>query len=370
MNEKAITDKKDKILMNIYGSSLGISMTALTVVAILEVFMLIYSVINISLFGPYIWEYRSFYIFLLSLALVYMWLNTYVKKDLARRFRLLNYANPLCAVLFFIWSLGITYSDLLKTGICDPTVFMTFSLVVPLSFFLFPSVYAVIVIAANALMISMSVAAGSGLGPLINLSIFFIFQFVLGISFLRLKIRLAQRIVEEEANADIDVMTGFMNRRVYEEDLKSIEAGSVPEDLVYIAIDINGLKEVNDKYGHDAGDRMIVGAAECIEKCFGSRGKLYRIGGDEYAAILTTRQEDLGALFAAYEECMRAWSESSGMSLSTSWGCVSAVDYPGKSITDLARTADAKMYAAKARFYQTCGQDRRRYIPQPEAAES
>ena len=319
---------------------------------------------------PFVWEYRSFYIALLSLALIYMGLNTYVKKDLARRFRLLNYANPLCAVLFFAWSLGITYSDLTKTGICDPTVFMTFSLVVPLSFFLFPTVYALLVIAANALMISMSVVAGGGIGPLINLSIFFIFQFVLGISFLRLKTKLAERIVEEEANADIDVMTGFLNRRVYEEDLKSYQDGSLPEDLVYVAIDINGLKEVNDQYGHDAGDRIIIGAAQCIEQCFGGRGKLYRVGGDEYAAMLTAGQEELGPLFAAYEECLRAWSESSGLSLSTSCGCVSAVDNPDKDITELARAADAKMYAAKARYYQTNGQDRRRYAPRPEPAES
>ena len=45
----------------------------------------------------------------------------------------------------------------------------------------------------------------------------------------------------------------------------------LPENLSYIAININGLKAVNDHFGHDAGDRTIIGAAQCIAQCFGDR---------------------------------------------------------------------------------------------------
>lgn len=338
-------------------------MTALTIVAVLEVLMLVYSVVNSPMYGPYLWNYRIFYISLLTIALVYMILHNFVKRDIEHRYRILNYANPLCAVFFFAWSVGITYSDLLLANIWDPTVFMTFSLVVPLSFFLFPKVYAVIVILANALMIYITLKASSTIGPLINLSIFFIFQFVLGISFLRLKTKLAERIVVEHENADFDVMTGFSNRRVYEEDMKRFLVEPLPENFCYIAFDINGLKDVNDHFGHDAGDRTIIGAAQHIGQCFGDRGTLYRIGGDEFVALITATREELNGLLVSFEASMNDWSDSSKSKLSMSYGCICSAEHPGSNITALAKMADEQMYKAKVKYYNTKGTDRRRYIP-------
>ena len=279
MKEKHTPDRRRKILKGVYSSTWETSVIALAMVAVLEIAMLIYSTINWALFGEYIWKYRIFYILLLSIALVYLGLYVFVKKDMDRRYVLLNVANPFCALFFFAWSLAITLSDALKYNVIDPAVFMTFSLTVPLSFFLFPAVYAAIVLAADIVMLYATATISGALGPMINLTIFFLFQLVLGVSYLRLKMRLAERIVQEEENAGIDVLTGFPNRRQYEDELKKLLTEPVPEDLVYIAIDMNGLKEVNDTYGHDVGDSLIVGAAQCIEQCFGKLGKRYRIGG-------------------------------------------------------------------------------------------
>ena len=194
---------------------------------------------------------------------------------------------------------------------------------------------------------------------MINGIIFYIFQIVLGINFIHLKVKLADRIVEEEDNAGLDVMTGFLNRRSYEDDINHDLAASVPDGLTYLAIDINGLKSVNDQYGHDAGDRLIIGAARCIEQCFGDKGKVYRIGGDEYAAILTSLPEDRDALLRTFEESMRAWSEKNALPLTASVGCVSAAELPGEGIHAIAKAADAKMYENKASYYQMKGHDRR-----------
>ena len=57
---------------------------------------------------------------------------------------------------------------------------------------------------------------------------------VLGISFLRIKMKLAERIVIEQENADIDVLTGCPNRRRYMEDLKKINGGQKQSDLIYL----------------------------------------------------------------------------------------------------------------------------------------
>ena len=56
------TARQNAILMGVYGSSMGISLTALTIVAVLEVFMLVYSVVNAPMYGGYLQQYRFFYI--------------------------------------------------------------------------------------------------------------------------------------------------------------------------------------------------------------------------------------------------------------------------------------------------------------------
>ena len=363
MKKNMSADRKARILAGIYRSSWGTSMVTQAIVAALEIFMLIYTRVNPALFGQYMAVYRRFYIGLLSAAAAYILLNIAIKRDLEHRYSWLNVANPLYAALYFAWALGITYFDAVKYGVADPTVFMTFSLTVPLSFFLFPAIYVVIVAASDVFMFYMMLTVSGSIGPLINLSIFIIFQLVLGISFLLLKMNLAERIISERENAEIDVLTGFANRRAYEKEIKRIAHESAHGALVYLAIDINELKEVNDSHGHEAGDRLIIGAANCIEQCFGSRGKLYRIGGDEFAVLFTATDGELDGLLSEYEGRMAAWSEQNGMTLTTAYGCASHAEYPNADITGLARMADRRMYEAKAAYYHDSGRDRRRYIP-------
>ena len=90
--------------------------------------------------------------------------------------------------------------------------------------------------------------------------LFIIFQLVLGISFLILKTQLAECISQERKNANVDVMTGCANRRAYITAMEALERNAEPRS--YLAIDINGLKEVNDNLGHEAGDKLIIGAAK------------------------------------------------------------------------------------------------------------
>ncbi|MBR0409944.1 MAG: diguanylate cyclase [Eubacterium sp.] len=341
---------------------MGISLTALALVSTLEIVMLIYSTINLSLYGNDLWKYRAYYISLLSVAVIYLFLYLYVRKDVNHRYVLLNIANPLCTVFFFGWAMLVTWSDAAKYGVIDSTIFMTFSLTIPLIFYMFPAAYGAITIIADTLMLYMIVAVSGSLASIINTSIFFVFQFVLGISFLRLKKILAERIVEEEDNADIDVMTGFFNRRVYEEDMERLGSEPLLDDLTYISIDLNGLKEINDTCGHEAGDKLIIGAARCIEQCFGEKGKTYRIGGDEFVVLLDSCQGNLEIQLKEFEKIQEEWSGSNDMPLSTAYGYVSCSEFPekDKTITDFARLSDTRMYKAKARYYEINGRDRRR----------
>lgn len=126
-------------------------------------------------------------------------------------------------------------------------------------------------------------------------------------------------------------------------------------------MDINGLKDVNDNYGHETGDKVIVGAAQCIEKGFKDWGKQYRIGGDEFVILLSAKREKVDELIRAVEKNTEEWSKDNGVTLQISCGLAGSSEYPGYGITELARTADEMMYEDKARYYRTIGKDRRGY---------
>ena len=351
---------KGRILRSVYGTSMYISMTAMTIIVLLELFMLFYTFMNPTFYGPYIQRYRGFYIALLTIAVAYFALCLFVKGNLEERYRLLNAANPVCTFVFLAWAVGITWSDMSIVGTFDPMVFMTFSLIVPLSFYMLPAVYAGIVAVVDACLMALVLRFTNATGVVINLAIFFIFQLVLGVTFLQLKGHLARRIVMEEENAYRDVMTGLGNRRAFEADLERIEAEPGWDDLTYIAIDINGLKAVNDGRGHAAGDRLIVGAAQCIRRAFAQRGRMYRIGGDEFAVVIHAGREAMADILNGYEAHMRTWSAANGMKLTTSYGYVCAEDMPDSGIRERIKVADRRMYEAKERYYQANVNDRRK----------
>ena len=67
---------------------------------------------------------------------------------------------------------------------------------------------------------------------------------------------------------------------------KSVDIDS--DDFVFVSLDVNGLKTINDTQGHAAGDELIKAAASCMKKCIGSYGRVYRTGGDEFIALINT----------------------------------------------------------------------------------
>ena len=52
-------------------------------------------------------------------------------------------------------------------------------------------------------------------------------------------------------------------------------------------MDLNGLKNANDSFGHAAGDELICAAADCMKNSFSEHSKVYRVGGDEFVVIIT-----------------------------------------------------------------------------------
>lgn len=179
--------------------------------------------------------------------------------------------------------------------------------------------------------------------------------FVIGLVFQRM----TRRVVEEQHNANTDSLTGLLNRRAYENDLKEYSEGALRSDLIYVSADLNGLKTVNDTFGHEAGDELIRGAAQCMKQCFAKAGKLYRIGGDEFAAILFADESQLDRLRQDFSRAVETWSEHHKHPLVIACGCAKASEFPDLTALELAKTADKRMYEDKSRYYRESGHDRR-----------
>ena len=160
--------------------------------------------------------------------------------------------------------------------------------------------------------------------------------------------------------SNIDKLTGCYNRRAYEEKLKDIaNDDKMCSKLVYVAVDINGLKKANDNLGHEAGDELIKGAATCLKNCFKDYGNIFRTGGDEFVAIIFCDDKNLEKCKDTLDRSVSKWKGELNISLSMSKGYAPHYEFPDMSITELAKTADQRMYEDKRNFYIRTGQDRR-----------
>lgn len=168
-----------------------------------------------------------------------------------------------------------------------------------------------------------------------------------------------EHIQQQQILITTDPLTGILSRNAYAADLRRLDAAGMPGDQIAFAIDINGLKEVNDTHGHEAGDELICGAADCIVSVFEPWGSCYRTGGDEF--VVLARMEPGKAAEALKELSVKtaAWKGSKAGQLSLSAGWAAASDHPDLGAEKLVNAADKAMYAEKAAYYRVKGNDRR-----------
>lgn len=154
-----------------------------------------------------------------------------------------------------------------------------------------------------------------------------------------------------------DELTRLYNRRAYDEDISSFN-DSMPDDLVFVTADVNGLKQTNDSLGHEAGDELIRGVSSVLLAVFGPFGKVYRTGGDEFAALLRT-DKDLGEIRAKLKQKSDSWSGDLVKNMYLSVGFAKHSDNPNATVPELEKLADVMMYKEKDAYYREKGTDRR-----------
>lgn len=146
-----------------------------------------------------------------------------------------------------------------------------------------------------------------------------------------------------------DGLTGLLNRLAFTQEenrIKEKESGK----CVLVQLDINFLKQVNDNYGHAEGDRFIIAAAELINDTFGRYGKCYRIGGDEFFAILDGKhsEEDYDKATELFEEKIKEVNDRNEFHIPLCIAYGKAVYVPGTcDFDEIEKEADKLMYENK-----------------------
>ena len=165
-----------------------------------------------------------------------------------------------------------------------------------------------------------------------------------------------------------DAQTGLMNSNRFEEQLRhdvdlarrNVQKGGSPDNLVLIYFDLNGLKYVNDTYGHENGNMLLREWAKVMSLYFRRQcDTVGRIGGDEFAAILP--QTDFETARAIAKEAQDA---AKHLGILVAYGMASyqlSVEDPVKDgkyerkfepvVDDLKKKADSEMYRNKKYLY-------------------
>lgn len=166
------------------------------------------------------------------------------------------------------------------------------------------------------------------------------------------QLELDDRFYEQKIKILEDPLTTLYSRYAYNAAIEEMATFRfLANDLVVYLIDVNGLKAINDKLGHSAGDELIRGAANCIYAAFSHYGKCYRTGGDEFVVITNMSEDAIDEQLALLKDLASKWQIGKGMELSLSVGYAKASDNLTSNITELVNLADENMYKEKAKYY-------------------
>ena len=147
-----------------------------------------------------------------------------------------------------------------------------------------------------------------------------------------------------------DALTGIYNRAYFEQELGNSTGLSV-QGIGIVCCDLDGLKLINDTMGHPVGDQVLIETAKLLNNAFESHGVVARIGGDEFAVILTNIDE---AYIQRTCQEIRYFLDNNDhggigirLRLSIGWGYFSGSDEKEDVLRNLVKQADDRMYRQK-----------------------
>jgi two-component system, chemotaxis family, response regulator WspR len=151
--------------------------------------------------------------------------------------------------------------------------------------------------------------------------------------------------------ASQDALTGLANRRSVDSQLDLRSKRAAPFSVIYI--DLNGFKNINDTYGHQAGDNLLTQVGDRLRQAFRSTDIVGRWGGDEFVALVDaslaaaqTRVSRITELLSK-EFVLPSGATEQRVSVGAAIGV--ATWRPGETVTEVLQRADAEMYEQKLR---------------------
>lgn len=159
-------------------------------------------------------------------------------------------------------------------------------------------------------------------------------------------------LLQLKAKSVKDDLTGLYNRRGFFELSNKIMncSGASSKDFLLVYTDLDGLKGINDNYGHTEGDDAIIAAAEILREAFEESDVIARIGGDEFVILKICNGSDNGDDFKTrIKAAVDSYNSSSDKPFKLSIS-VGAIRYSGEekaNIDELLKISDMMMYSEK-----------------------
>ncbi len=158
-----------------------------------------------------------------------------------------------------------------------------------------------------------------------------------------------QRFNQIQYMNDHDFMTGLFNRKYFEEKKKLLDIEeNLPLSIVFV--DINGVRLINDAFGHSAGDEIIIKTGEIISRCCRDNALLARTGGDEFGILVpntdSSEADDmLLSIMKACDEYNSTIDDKAGIiNLSMGYGVKHTME---QNISEIENEAEENMYKRK-----------------------
>lgn len=154
--------------------------------------------------------------------------------------------------------------------------------------------------------------------------------------------------------SESDALTKLGNRRMFENvlDLAVDKFNQCGESFILLFIDLDKFKQVNDTYGHEAGDNILVHVANCLKNNLRANDIACRLGGDEFALIISSNNNALVAskLASRLIDDISTEIDVNGHAVNVG-ACIGIATCPEHAVTSkgLLNLADAAMYQAKAK---------------------
>jgi len=157
----------------------------------------------------------------------------------------------------------------------------------------------------------------------------------------------AAMLLTSRGEALTDALTSLGNRRALLLDLDTaLAAADERAPLVLVLFDLDGFKHYNDAFGHPAGDALLTRLGHNLHRCLEGRGRGYRMGGDEFCALLRPGSEAPGPLVAAAGASLAEHGD--GFSVGCSYGSI-VLPLEASDAASALRIADGRMYAHKGK---------------------